>query len=96
MSTNDKSLSIFCVEYKLFSAKIRACLRFKKCHSPLSYEEILATQDVIGSIIKPATGSNVLPQLQGADGRWFQDSSEIIDLLEAEKPPASVIPTGPK
>ncbi|MEH6569096.1 MAG: glutathione S-transferase family protein [Halioglobus sp.] len=87
---------LFAWNLSYFSAKIRAYLRFKEFHGVLSYEEILATQDIIDAIIKPATGTNVVPQLQGADGRWFQDSSEIIDLLEAANPQAPVIPTGPK
>ena len=61
---------LFAWNLSYFSAKIRAYLRFKEFHGALSCEEVLATQEIIDAIIIPATGTNVVPQVQGADGRW--------------------------
>ena len=74
---------LFAWDFSYFSAKARAYCRFKEFYGAFTYEEILATQQVIGTYIIPATGSNVVPQIQGADGKWLQDTSEIIDVLES-------------
>ena len=68
---------LFAWDFSYFSAKVRAYCRFKEFHGAFTYEEVLATQDLIRNYMLPATGSNVVPQIQAADGRWLQDSSEI-------------------
>ena len=87
---------LFAWDFSYFSAKIRAYCRFKEHHGAFTYEEVLATQEIIQGYIIPATGSNVVPQIQGSDGEWLQDSSEIIDILEARHPESPVIPDTPK
>jgi len=71
-------------------------MRYKEFHGALKYEEILATQDLIQNYLIPATGANVVPQVQAPNDEWLQDSSEIIDILEENHPEAPVIPTGPR
>jgi glutathione S-transferase len=85
---------LFAWDFSYFSAKIRAYCRFKAFHETLTYEEVLATQAIMQGYITPATGSNVVPQVEAADGTWLQDSSEIIDILEARHPQAPVVPEG--
>lgn len=85
---------LFAWDFSYFSAKIRAYCCFKAFHGAFTYEEVLATQPIIQGYIVPATGSNVVPQMQAADGTWLQDSSEIIDVLEARYPQAPVVPEG--
>lgn len=85
---------LFAWDFSYFSSKIRAYCRFKEFHGAFTYEEVMATQDVIRSLLIPATGSNVVPQIQSAAGEWLQDSSEIIDALEEKHPDPAVIPTG--
>jgi glutathione S-transferase len=87
---------LFAWSLSYFSAKIRAYMRYKAFHGALKYEEILATQDLMGAYIVPATGASVVPQVQTPDDRWIQDSSEIIDYLESNHPEAPVIPEGPR
>lgn len=87
---------LFAWDFSYFSAKIRAYCRFKEFHGAFTYEEVLATQDLIRDYMLPATGSNVVPQIQAVDGSWLQDSSEIIDVLEARHTTAPVVPTGPQ
>ena len=87
---------LFAWDFSYFSAKARAYFRFKAHHGAFTFEEVLATQDLIQGYIIPATGSNVVPQVQAADGSWLQDTSEIIDVLEARHPQAPVVPSGPR
>jgi glutathione S-transferase len=87
---------LFAWSLSYFSAKIRAYLRYKEFHGVLKYEEILATRDLMENYIVPATGAGVVPQVQAPNDDWIQDSSEIIDVLEANHPQAPIIPTGPR
>ena len=87
---------LFAWDFSYFSAKARAYCRFKAFNGAFSYEEVLATQPIIQGYIIPATGSNVVPQIESATGEWLQDSSEIIDVLEARHPEAPVVPAGPR
>jgi glutathione S-transferase len=87
---------LFAWDFSYFSAKARAYFRFKEFHGAFTFEEVFAPQDIIQGYLIPATGSNVVPQVEAADGSWLQDTSEIIDVLEARHPDAPVIPTGPR
>ncbi len=87
---------LFAWDFSYFSAKVRAYCRYKAFHDAFTFEEVLATQEIIQGYIRPATGSNVVPQVQSADGDWLQDSSEIIDALEDRHPAAPVIPDTPR
>jgi glutathione S-transferase len=86
---------LFAWDFSYFSAKVRAYCRFKQFHGAFTFEEVLATQEIIQGYLIPATGSNVVPQIEGSNGSWLQDSSEIIDALEARHPLAPIIPEGP-
>jgi glutathione S-transferase len=81
-------------ENSVFSGKTRAYLRFKHQQGDLGpgFEDILVTPELIEKLLVPRSGSPALPQLEAPDGRWLQDSSEIIDALEAEHTGLSVVP----
>ncbi|MCP3984479.1 MAG: glutathione S-transferase [bacterium] len=85
---------LFSWEHSYFSGKVRAYLRFKQRHGALEpgFEDILATPELIQGLLLERSGSVAVPQLEAADGSWIQDSSEIIDFVEAAHPGASVIP----
>jgi glutathione S-transferase len=83
---------LFSWEHSYFSGKVRAFLRYKAHFGALTYEDILATPDLIQGLLVPATQTNVVPQLLAPDGTWVQDSSEIIDYCERAHPSPSVIP----
>ncbi len=85
---------LFSWEHSYFSGKIRAYLRFKKRHGALGpgYEDILATPELVGGLLTPKSGSGAVPQLEAPDGRWIQDSSEIIDFCEAAHPELGIVP----
>jgi glutathione S-transferase len=71
-------------------------MRYKEFHGAFTVQEILGTRDIIDNYLIPATGSNVVPQVEGEDGVWLQDTSEIIDVLETRHPQAVVVPSSPR
>jgi glutathione S-transferase len=85
---------LFSWEHSYFSGKVRAYLRFKQRAGALGpgFEDILATPDLLLSLLLPKSGSIAVPQLEAPDGTWIQDSSEIIDYCEAAHPEVAVIP----
>ena len=89
---------LFSVEHSIFSAKVRAYLRFKRDQSDLGagFEDVLATPELINGLLLKRSGSPSLPQLASPDGTWVQDSSEIIDYCERNHTKTSVIPDTPR
>ncbi|HEB88645.1 MAG TPA: hypothetical protein ENI85_03660 [Deltaproteobacteria bacterium] len=85
---------LFSWELSYFSGKVRAYLRYKERMGDLGegFEDVLATPELVTGLLRPATGSGVVPQLQTGEGRWVQDSSEIIDFLEARHDEVPVVP----
>lgn len=76
----------------LYTGKLRCYLDYKA----IPYEEVLATADVYRSIIIPRTGVQYIPVLITDDDIAVQDTTEIIDYLEARYPNAPIYPTTPK
>jgi glutathione S-transferase len=74
-------------EVSYFSAKVRPALRHKR----LWYEELRAD---LGEV-KRRTGLGYIPIVITPEGETWQDSSEIIDALEARHPEPPLVPKGP-
>ncbi len=85
---------LFSWEHSYFSGKVRAYLRYKQRSGGLGpgFEDVLATPELIRGLPIPRSGSPAVPQLELPDGRWVQDSSEIIDVCEAAHPEPAVVP----
>ena len=85
---------LFSWEHSYFSGKVRAYLRYKQRSGGLGpgFEDVLATPELIRGLLIPRSGSPAVPQLELPDGRWVQDSSEIIDVCEAAHPEPAVVP----
>ena len=75
-----------------YSAKTRACLKFK--HIPFVDRE--PTVFDFYRTINKAVGRLIMPTVRMPDGRWLQDSSDIIDEMERLYPDRSVTPPGTK
>jgi glutathione S-transferase len=86
---------LFSWELSYFSGKVRAYLRYKERMGDLGegFEDILATPELVANLLTPATGSGAVPQMLSGDGSWVQDSSDIIDFIEARHDQAPVIPS---
>ena len=89
---------LFSVEHSIFSAKVRAYLRFKHDQKDLGpgFQDILATPEIIQGLLVKKSGSPSLPQLEAPGGTWLQDSSDIIDNCERAHTRTAVVPTTPK
>jgi glutathione S-transferase len=78
-------------DHSLFTGKARAYMRYKG----LQWEERPATREVYRNIILPNIGAPIIPVLETADGEYVQDTTDIIDFLEARHPEVSVYPVTP-
>lgn len=78
-------------QVSLYTGKVRAYLDYKA----IPYDEVPATRDVFRDVIVPRTGVRFIPVLLSEDDVAIQDSTAIIDHLEARYPTPSVYPAGP-
>lgn len=69
-------------EASQFSAKARACMRWKG----MAFEARDATPEVYRDIIEPRVGYAIIPVLLTPDGEVVQDSADIIDHVDAHTP----------
>ncbi len=85
---------LFSWEHSYFSGKARAYLRYKQRMGGLGpgFEDVLATPELILGLLTQKSGSGAVPQLEAPDGTWVQDTSEIIDFIEARHPEPVVSP----
>lgn len=87
----DDVYTMYGVELSLYSGKSRAYLRFKgipfveKAPNLLTYYWTIRRQ----------TGDAVVPVVVTPQGEWIQDTSTIIDRLEARYPEPSIVPNDP-
>ncbi len=78
-------------EVSYYTGKVRAYLRYKR----IDFEETVASREVYQQIILPRTGIAMIPVLISDDDIAVQDSTDIIDFLEARYPQPPVYPEGP-
>ena len=83
---------LFGSEMSLYTGKVRCYLKKKG----LAYEEVLSTITVYKNFIIPRTGVRFVPVLQTPDDLVLQDTTVIVDELEARNPENSIYPTTPK
>ena len=76
----------------MYSGKARSYLRYKG----IPFEEVLCTRQVIRDVVKPRTGLAMVPVLITEDDVAVQDTTAIIDHMEALEPGRSVYPSTPK
>ena len=75
-----------------YTAKTRAFFLYKS----IPFDDIRPTARQLMGPIKKAVGAAIMPTVQAPDGTWMQDSSAIIDTLEAQFPERAVVPTTPR
>jgi glutathione S-transferase len=78
-------------ENSYFSAKVRPALRYKG----LPFAEILPTPAAYRDVIRPRTGLAFIPIVVTPEGDTWQDTSEILDALEARCPAPPLYPPSP-
>ncbi|MEZ4407778.1 MAG: glutathione S-transferase family protein [Polyangiales bacterium] len=80
----------YAAEVSLYSGKTRAYLRYRD----VPFREVPPTLGVYRKVIVPNVGRPIIPVLQTPEGEILQDTTVIIDALEARLGP-SVYPTTP-
>jgi glutathione S-transferase len=81
----------YAAEVSYFSAKVRPALRAKR----VPYVEMLPTAAAYRDVIRPRTGLAMIPVVVTPEDDTLQDSSDILDALEARFPEPALIPTTP-
>ena len=87
----DRYYKLYMAEESYFSAKVRPGFRWKR----VPHVEVLATTRVYREVLRPRTGLRMIPVVVGPDDETLQDSSEILDALEARYPDPPLYPTTP-
>ena len=87
---------LFAWPLSYFSAKSRAHMTYKQWGGALRFEEVFATFDIVQGLLVPATGANVVPQLQTPDGVWVEDTSAMFDFIEQQHPEPAALPSTPR
>ncbi len=86
-----KPYTFYGADLSLYSGKLRAYLRFKR----IPYVEVAPNFYTFNVTIKRHTGDAVIPVLVSPEGSWMQDTSDIIEAMEARFPNAPVVPPTP-
>lgn len=84
-------MQLYGAEISYYTGKVRAYLQWKG----LSFEEVPSDARVYREIILPRVGFPVIPVVTLPDGQTLQDSTDIIDALEALYPAPALTPPGP-
>ena len=82
---------LYAAEVSYFSAKVRPAFRYKQVH----FAEVLPTPDVYRRVIRPRTGLGFIPIVVTPEDETWQDTSDILDALEARFPEPPLDPAGP-
>ncbi|MEO0883832.1 MAG: glutathione S-transferase [Pseudomonadota bacterium] len=83
--------TLYGADISYFSGKARAYLDWKG----IDYEEVRANRDIYEKVILPRVGWPVIPVMVGPGDETLQDTSDIIDTLDARHGGPSVYPDGP-
>mgnify|MGYP005754243875 CR=1 FL=1 len=84
--------TLYGAEISYYTGKVRAYLRWKG----LPFTEVPATAEVYRDVIVPRLGFPVIPVVLTPDGQTLQDSTDIIEALEARHEGPSVLPDTPR
>ncbi len=87
----DVYFRFYAAEVSYFSAKVRPALRYKR----VPFVEILATPKAFREVIRPRTGLAFIPIVVTPEDETWQDTSEILDALEARFPAPPLYPASP-
>lgn len=82
---------LYGADHSLYTGKVRAYMRYKG----LNWEERTATRQIYKTVLIPRVGIPIVPVLETAAGEFVQDSTEIIDFIEARHPRGPVYPQTP-
>ncbi len=91
-SAAEAEYTLYALPHSYYSGKVRSYLRYKR----IPYREETATLRLFNNFIVPRTGVKYIPVVQTPDDVVLQDSTDIIDFLEARFPQRPVYPATPR
>lgn len=89
--TRSRWYRFYAAEISYFSGKVRPALRQKG----VPFVECLPTPAAYRDVILPRTGLGFIPVVVTPEGETWQDTSEILDALEARHPEPALYPASP-
>ncbi len=87
----DTYFRLYAAEVSYFSGKVRPAFRYKR----VPFVELLPTPAVYRHVLRPRTGLAMIPVVITPEDETWQDSSDILDALEARFPDPPLFPTTP-
>ena len=90
MTDTARPYRFIAAERSYFSAKVRPALRAKRVY----FEEVLPTPAAMAEI-KQRTGLQFIPIVVTPENETWQDTSEILDALDARVPSPALVPATP-
>lgn len=91
MPRADGRYRFYAAELSYFSGKVRPALRAKA----VPYWEILPTPEAYRTVIRPRVGMSIIPVVVTPEDETWQDSSDILDRLDARFPDPPLLPATP-
>lgn len=91
MPIGDGFYRFYAAEYSYFSGKVRPALRAKR----VPHLELLPTKPNYRNVIRPRIGFDMIPVVVTPQDETWQDSSEILDGLDARFPDPPMLPPTP-
>jgi len=82
---------VYVMDVSYFSGKLEAYLRYK-C---IPYERVEVGWRELSTRVRRHTGLARVPVVETSDGRWLQDTTPILDWMEARHPEGAVLPADP-
>jgi glutathione S-transferase len=83
---------VYRLDVSYFSGKLEAYLQYKE----IPFRRIEVTNRIMRSHVVPNAGIAKVPVVRTPEALWLQDSTPIIDHLEARHPRGAVIPEDPE
>lgn len=87
-----KDYELVAVQHSYYSAKVRACLQYKR----LPYQEVGANIETILNRVIAATGNQQFPVVFCPDGTVLKDGCDIVEALETRHPERPIMPENPQ
>jgi glutathione S-transferase len=87
----DTFFRLYAAEESYYSAKVRPALRYKR----VPFVELLPTVTVQREVLRGRTGLGQVPVVVTPEDETWQDSSDILDRLEARFPDPALFPRTP-
>jgi glutathione S-transferase len=91
MAQRPRPFRFYAAELSYFSGKVRPALRAKR----VPFDEILPTTAAYREVIVPRTGLAMIPTVVTPEDETWQDTSDILDALEARFPEPPLVPATP-